>query len=279
MSSTPAATTDKAARTFTMSIDINASPEDVWRALTDAGELVRWFPLEARVKSGKGGSVFWGWHDNWAWESQIETWEPGRTLRLIENRAAFDANGKPMEGPTQKMAMEFTLETHGGITRLRLVHSGFGQGANWDDELDGISGGWQVELRGLKLYLERHKGQDRHHAFAQRVSPLDQPAVWSRLFSPAAFVVTSGRIAQDERCVIRAATGDQFSGSIKWHNPGADVLLIVDDLDDGFFRLSTWRAAGKTGIQTWLSTYSPRHAGRVKEYGARAKALFEQLFP
>ena len=32
----------KPPRTFTAAIDINATPDEVWRALTDAGELVRW---------------------------------------------------------------------------------------------------------------------------------------------------------------------------------------------------------------------------------------------
>ena len=30
-------------------IDLEASPQDVWRALTEAEELVRWFPLQAAV--------------------------------------------------------------------------------------------------------------------------------------------------------------------------------------------------------------------------------------
>ena len=99
-----------------MSIDINATPEDVWRALTDAGELMRWFPLQARVTPGKGGSVFWGWDQHWAWESEIDAWEPGARLRLVENRPAFDVNGKPLAGPRSSLAMEFTLETHAGQT-------------------------------------------------------------------------------------------------------------------------------------------------------------------
>jgi hypothetical protein len=47
---------------------------------------------------------------HWAWESQIDAWEPGKRLRLIENRPAFDINGEPLAGPSQQMAMEFTLE-------------------------------------------------------------------------------------------------------------------------------------------------------------------------
>jgi len=44
-----------------MSLDLDASPDDVWRALTDARELVRWFPLDARVTPGAGGSMVWSW--------------------------------------------------------------------------------------------------------------------------------------------------------------------------------------------------------------------------
>ena len=129
-------------------------------------------------------------------ESEIEEWEPGKRLRLVENRPAFDVNGEPLAGPSQQLAMEFTLETHAGQTRLRIVHSGFGDGASWDDELDSVSAGWQFELRSLRHYLERHKGRDRHHAAAHLVTSLSTDAVWKRLLSPAAFVVTEGSLTR-----------------------------------------------------------------------------------
>jgi uncharacterized protein YndB with AHSA1/START domain len=276
ISDAPGAATDRKARTFSMSIDIDATPEEVWRALTDAGELVRWFPLQARVTPGKGGTIFWGWDDRWAWESQIDAWEPGKRLRLVENRPAFDAAGAALPEASQQMAMEFTLETHAGRTRLRLVHSGFGHGANWEDELDSVGAGWQFELRGLRHYLERHKGRDRHHGVAHHVTPLAPSTVWTRLMSPAAFVVTDGRLAVDTHCVIRAATGDQFSGTVAWHNPLADLLLIVDELGAGVFRIATWRAAGQTGVQVWLTTYEARHAARVRDFGARVQTMLER---
>jgi uncharacterized protein YndB with AHSA1/START domain len=260
-----------------MSLDISAPPQEVWRALTEAGELVRWFPLQARVTPGKGGTVFWGWDQHWAWESRVDEWEPSQRLRLVEHRPAFDASGQPLPEPAHTMAMEFTLETQAGGTRLRIVHSGFGRGANWDDELDSVSGGWQFELRSLKHYLERHKGRDRHHAFAQRISPLDTGSIWARLFSPDAFVIASGSLAEGARCVIRSATGDQLAGTIRWHKPTTDVFMVVDDLDDGVFRLSTWRAAGQSGVQSWLSTYDPRYRDRVRDFGARAQALFDRI--
>ena len=265
-------------RRFSMAIDINATPDDVWRALTDAGELVRWFPLQARVTPGKGGSVFWGWDGHWAWESTIDAWEPGARLRLIENRPAFDVNGELLPGPAQQLAMEFTLETHAGRTTLRFVHSGFGDGASWDDELDSVSAGWQFELRGLRHYLERHKGRDRQHAAAHHVTGLTTREVWRRLLSPAAFVVTDGSLTQAARVVIRSATGDQFAGTVAWNSPERDLFITVDDLSDGVFRLSTWRAGGATGLQIWMVTYDVRHQPRVDRFGEATRTLVERLF-
>jgi uncharacterized protein YndB with AHSA1/START domain len=267
-----------AERRFEMSIDINATPDDVWRALTEAGELMRWFPFQARVKPGKGGSVFWGWDEHWAWESEIDAWEPGARLRLVENRTAFDVNGKPLAGPAECLAMEFTLETHAGQTTLRLVHSGFGDGASWDDELDAVSAGWQLELRGLRHYLERHKGRDRQYAAARHVTALSTAEVWRRLLSSAAFVVTDGSLTQRARIVIRSATGDRFTGTVEWFNPQRDLFISVDELNDGVFRVSTWQAAGQTGLQVWLTTYDRQHCDLVREFGIRAQQLVDGLF-
>jgi hypothetical protein len=41
-----------------------------------------------------------------------------------------------------------------GVTRLRLVHSGFGPGSAWDDEFEGSKTGWAEFLKKLKEILE-----------------------------------------------------------------------------------------------------------------------------
>jgi uncharacterized protein YndB with AHSA1/START domain len=266
-------------RSFSTSIDINATPDDVWRALTEAGELMRWFPLQARVSPGKGGSMFWGWDDHWAWESEIDAWDPGARLRLVERRPAFDVNGKPIDGPALLLAMEFTIEAHEGKTTLRMVHSGFGEGAKWDDELDSVSAGWQYELRGLRHYLEHHKGRDRHHASVHRVTSVDTKQVWTRLLGAGAFEIVEGHLDQDARVVLRAPGDDRIAGRVEWHNPERDLFVTVDDVNDGVFRLCTWRAEGRTGLQIWMVAYDARHAARVQAFGARAQQLIDRLLP
>ena len=119
-------------RAFRMSLDLDATPDQVWRALTEAEELVRWFPTGARVTPGKGGRMLWSWGYGEDWVTSIDEWEPGKLLRLVQEEARpYDAQGHPLppgEVEAARIAMEFTLETVQGKTRLRLVHSGFGHG-------------------------------------------------------------------------------------------------------------------------------------------------------
>ena len=63
-------------RLFEMTLDIKATPDAVWRALTEAEELVRWLPLEARVTPGEGGTMLWTWKEGWRWETRIAEWTP-----------------------------------------------------------------------------------------------------------------------------------------------------------------------------------------------------------
>ena len=49
-------------RKVTMELDLETTLENAWRALTDARELTRWFPLTARVEGRPGGDM----DDRWA---------------------------------------------------------------------------------------------------------------------------------------------------------------------------------------------------------------------
>jgi uncharacterized protein YndB with AHSA1/START domain len=279
MTDAPATARDKRARTIALAVDINASPEDVWRALTEAGELVRWFPLQARVTPGPGGSMHWAWDDAWSTETRIETWSPSRRLVLVEERPAFDANGVAVPGSrAARMTMEFTLEAQaGGTTRLRLVHSGFGTDAGWDDELDATAAGWNVELRNLRHYLERHKGRDRIYAHAQRTTTLPSEEVWRYLLGPTGFRLGDGRLEQHGHSTLQSPWGDEIAGTVLWIEPGWDILTTIDRFDQGLLRLSTWRAPGQTGVHIWISAYDGAFAADVTTFGRNAEAFLEKI--
>jgi uncharacterized protein YndB with AHSA1/START domain len=265
-------------RKFDMSIDIAAPADRVWRALTDAQELTRWFPLEARVVPGEGGSMYWGWGDGWAGESRITAWDPNRRLTLVETRQTFDAEGKPLTTPgeNRELVVEVTLESDAGTTRLRLVHSGFGTGGDWDDELDGAANGWQCELRNLRLYVERHFGRDRHLAWANASAPLPAEAVWRELFGAGGLRLTPGNAREGERYALDL--GDEhFEGSVALAIPN-DFVGFADNLHDGMVRVGTFRAAGRTGMMLRAVSYDPADAARVRDFQKKAEEFLAERF-
>jgi len=270
-------------RRFDLSLDIAAAPEDVWRALTQAGELTRWFPLNAEVTPGRGGSVFWSWGEAWPWRLGIEEWEPGRRLLLHQAPDAyqqFDGEGRPLPHsprPSAPIALEFTLERQGAGTRLRVVHSGFGPGAEWDDEFDGISHGWPFELRGLRLYLERHRGRDRQAAMVRRSTVLSIPEAWARLTGPDGYALRPAAPAEGDTFEAGPRGGARYAGRVELLLPRRELFGVVPELGDAQLRLSTHRAAGQTGVLAWLAAWgAPRP--EVARFEAEAEKVLSALF-
>ena len=94
---------------------IDAPPERVWRALTEARELERWFPLEAEVEPGPEGRIWMGWGNEFGAWSRIRVWDPPHHLRT---------EWIMTEGGEGQIT-DYHLEGEGGHTRLRVVTSGF----------------------------------------------------------------------------------------------------------------------------------------------------------
>ena len=276
-------TATRQARAFRTSLDIDASPEEVWAALTQAEELVRWFPTDAKVTPGKGGTMLWSWGHGEDWVTRIDAWEPGRLLRLIQEDARpYTTEGKPLppgEVEPARIAMEFTIETHQGRTRLRLVHSGFGHGGAWDAEIEGISEGWQAELRSLRHYLGRHRGKDRKAGRALVGTTLPRATAWGRLLGPGGFALSPANPNEGERYEVVTPGGRRYRGTVRLNLPGQTIAGTVDELDDGWFRLLTWQdARGNSGVWAWLATYTDDDAA-VREFAERSQKALERLFP
>jgi uncharacterized protein YndB with AHSA1/START domain len=269
-------------RSVELALDIAAPRSDVWKALTEATELVRWFPFQAAVTPGAGGSVRWSWDDKWTWDSQIDLWEPEKRLRLVQDdQRPFDVEGgllPPGEVAAAHMVMDFTLETVAGKTRVRLVHSGFGRGGAWDDEIEGVRVGWNIELRNLAFYLERHPGKTRYLATANLTSDVLQEEIWRRLLSPAAFMMSPPTPTIGQGYSAEVSTGDRFEGIVRHHIPNRDFTGTVRALDDGLLRISTHRAGGKTGLQIFVASYDARHAPEIAALGKRTQTLLDGMF-
>jgi len=138
-------------------IDIKATPEEVFRALTDPGQIAKWFAPEARVDPRVGGEYYFSWGPGMEGRTTIVAWEPGKHFGTQSERSlTYSHKGKLDTGVVQKMCVDYYIESlGGGITRLRLVQSGFGPEAAWDDEFADTKSGWAGFLKKLKELFEK----------------------------------------------------------------------------------------------------------------------------
>jgi hypothetical protein len=64
--------------------------------------------------------------------------------------------------------LEVTISKEGGETVIKLVNSGFREGAEWNEEFEGTDSGWRMALALLKHYLENYFGISRSSFLAMK---------------------------------------------------------------------------------------------------------------
>jgi uncharacterized protein YndB with AHSA1/START domain len=235
-------------------IEVNATAERVWQAMTDARELVRWFPLDAKVEPGPGGTYYLSWLNEFAATMEIQVWDPPHHLRTAWS---FHQEGQPTQ------ITDYHLDTKGGRTVVRAVTSGFPVDESWDGWVEGTKRGWVFELRSLKHYLERHAGEPRHVVYLRRRIPLSNEEAWKRLSA--------------ERDLAPWLTrGEVFDRRL-----GTQYAAVVNDPTDALFRLSVepgGPGADQREIVLWLSAWGDQ-GRRVDELRTEWGSTLERLFP
>ncbi len=262
-------------RAVEVELEIAAPVDAVWKALTDAEELVRWFPLQAEVEPREGGRVWSSWRGLYEGAATITVWEPERKLVITyPETPCAEVGALPAE-----IATTYELAGSGGRTQLRLVHSGFSAGAEWDDMYDGTQRGWNFELRGLKHYLERHRGTPREVAWSRAIYAIPVPEAWERLVSRALPEVDLAATREGDEVTLETPHGDSWRATVAIATPPHDFAAFVGDVNDAYlrFRLDpSFTERGKNEANFYLSTYGI-DAARVAEIEESWTAFLAEL--
>jgi uncharacterized protein YndB with AHSA1/START domain len=272
---------------------IDAPPEAVWKAITDARELARWFPLDASTTPGAGGTLVYEWGDL-KFVNRIEVWEPGKHLRMTWGHAeetpgpavgpgAAPAPGASAPGPAdaerRRLTVDWYIEGREGRTVLRLVHSGFGHDASWDSEYDGTRRGWIFELSSLRQYLEKHAGRDRAAFWVQRPFAPGAAGAWARM-TGAGGLFSSGSVAGlgvGDRCSLTMATGERLEGRAILNAPPVEFAATVENLGDAMMRFGFEDCGGGPVAHLWLSLWG-RPKSEAQAIEERWRGLMTRLF-
>jgi uncharacterized protein YndB with AHSA1/START domain len=142
-------------RTIEIERTIDAPPDAVFSALTDADELSRWWTTSAESDARAGGAYAYRFEFEDASRNHTYTGEyidvtPGEHVRYPWQTGL---------GPTE---VDVRVEPAGEGARIRLGHSGWGDGPDWDEAVSMHEQGWSFFLDNLKAYLER--GEDARAA-------------------------------------------------------------------------------------------------------------------
>lgn len=254
----------KRERRIEREVAIDASIEDVWKALTDSNELTRWFPLEARVTPGLGGKIFVSWGPACEGEAEILAWEPGKKFAWKD----------PMG------LVEWTLESRGGKTIVRLLQSGFLGNADWENEwFDSTSYGWGFMLLSLQVALERHRGIARQVAWPRLKVTVSREVAYRKLLSDGALFTQdpTAALKPGQTYSLTTVAGESYSGRVEFVREPRGFCITIHELNDALLWLTIEGAPGSIEVQAWLSAFAI-DPSRVESFNKTWERRLQEIF-
>ncbi len=142
------------ARVIEHSITLNASPDEVFKAIGDVDAMSTWFTSRASGAARVGGK----------YQFEFEFEDTSRNHTMLGEFTALDSGEKvgytwstvPAEGSETEAPVtlvEYAISGSGGQTRVDLVHSGFGSDAP-EQLISETDQGWGFFLPNLKSVLD-----------------------------------------------------------------------------------------------------------------------------
>jgi uncharacterized protein YndB with AHSA1/START domain len=135
---------------YDQTVTVRATPEAVFRALTSAEVLQRWFPTRAQTDPRPGGEFQYGW--DFADAAQNGT-QKGHYVDCVPG-SKVSYTWEAGQNPARQTTVTFTIKPDGDQTTVSLAHTDFGPGPEGEKLRDYHAGPWTFYMSNLKTYLE-----------------------------------------------------------------------------------------------------------------------------
>jgi uncharacterized protein YndB with AHSA1/START domain len=133
-------------RTLRLPIFVRASPKRVFKWISTAERLTRWFSDSASLSGRKGGSYTLGWDGGPTHSGRVLEFKRGVGFTL-----SWQWPGKEHLGVTK---LRLSIEPKEDGTVVRFTHSGFQKSGEWVELYEGAIRGWTYFMMNLKSVLE-----------------------------------------------------------------------------------------------------------------------------
>lgn len=129
-------------------LELDASVDEVWRALTDPTELSAWFGDSTELSAAVGSEGWFGWEKHGRFAMRVEVFEPKTRFSW---RWSHESGASLGDTPTTLVEWTLVAREDGGTT-LNLRESGFETESHRSENQTG----WQQELAELEAHLTAH---------------------------------------------------------------------------------------------------------------------------
>jgi uncharacterized protein YndB with AHSA1/START domain len=154
-------------------IDVDAPPEDVWRAITVGPRIDSWF-MGRNVVEPRVGGVARTDVDGLVMQSIVTAWEPPR-------RFAYRGSSGPAADACMEFEWSIDARTGGGAT-VHFTHRGRLPSEDGEIEFEALKKGDPMYVRKLARYLEFFNGQTATRNLAAKGPEVADPELfWSTL--------------------------------------------------------------------------------------------------
>lgn len=247
--------------------EVPGTPEQVWQAIATGPGISSWF-VPSAVEERVGGLTTANFGPGMESVATITLWDP-------PHRFVADSKDLGAEGPV--VASEWIVEARsGGTCVVRVVHSLFAEGDDWDDQLEGWEHGWPTFFRILRLYLQHFPGQSCSAFQVMGMAPSPPHDAW------AAFRRALGMVGARQGDGVRnAASAPPLAGVVEGSGVEShpELLLRLHEPAPGIAHLFAMEMGGQVLLPLRIYLYGPTAAAVAARDEATWQAWMAERFP
>ena len=247
-------------RAIRLEVDVPGTPEEVWATVATGPGITSWF-VPATVEEREGGEITMHFGEGMDETGTVTAWEPPR--RFVYGTGA---------GTERALEYEWLIEPGAdGGSRVALVNSGFGEGADWDRDYDGMAGGWPLFLENLRLVRTHFPGQACAAAPVSGIVPGRAREAYA-----AVLEALGARQPAAGDAVALADLG--IAGRAERVGP-ATMTLVVDEPAPGIAFLASEGSGSPAYVSVYGYFFGPEADTVAREAAARWSAWLVGRFP
>jgi uncharacterized protein YndB with AHSA1/START domain len=248
-----------------MELLVPGTPEQVWQAMATGPGNTAWF-TKASIEERVGGALQFDFGPMGSTKGEVTAWEPPRRFGYVERDWA---EGAP------PVATEITVTARaGGKCVVRMVHSLFTSGDDWDEQLEGFESGWPGFFEVLRVYLTHFAGMPA--ASFSTLTSIEEAEfdVWKRLSE------TIGLAGADVGDKLALAGPERLSGiveRVRQDNKQRYVILRLDGSQPGIALIGSYEAGKHTNASAAFYFYGENAESRAAASEPAWRSRFAEL--